>query len=199
MRRNERGFIPGTHLWNFGVCRVGRCQYAALHVEEALIFGNIGRALKRPASSVSPDFTFERLKLDQVKKSFTQTPIVRYTLLQLPGAGLVLGFLWWLHASASLALWIAVAIFLLWIGKDVALYPVVRRAYESTPPPLKRLIGLQAHVIHGFDRSGLVRLGSELWQAELVEGSGPVGTKDVVVVESTRGLTLMVYRQTDEL
>ena len=168
-------------------------------MEEALILGNTGRALKRPASSVSPDFTFERLRLDQVRKSFTQTSIVRYTLLQLPGAGLVLGFLWWLHASASLALWIAVAIFLLWIGKDVALYPVVRRAYESTPLPLKRLIGLQAHVIHGFDRSGLVRLGSELWQAELVEGSGPVGTNDVVVVESTRGLTLMVYRQTDEL
>ena len=199
VRRNERGFIPGTHLGNFGVCRAGRCQYAALSVEEALIYSNIGRALKRPASSVSPDFTFERLNLDQVKKSFTQTPIVRYILLQLPGAGLVLGFLWWLHASASLALWVAVAIFLLWIGKDVALYPVVRRAYESTPPPLERLIGLQARVIHGFDRSGLVRLGSELWQAELLEKSGPVSANDVVIVESTRGLTLMVYRQADEL
>ena len=134
-----------------------------------------------------------------MKKTPTQHPLVRYILFQLPGAVLVLGLLWWLHASMNLALWIAIVIFFLWLGKDVALYPVVRRAYEPTPPPLDRLIGLQGRVIHGFDRSGLVRLGSELWQAELVEGSGPVSTNDVVVVESTRGLTLTVYRQTDEL
>ena len=134
-----------------------------------------------------------------MKKILTQHPLVRYILLQIPSAVLVLALLWWLHVSMNLARWVAITIFFLWLGKDVALYPMVRRAYEPTPLPLDRLVGLQGRVIRGFDRSGLVRLGSELWQAELLEKSGPVSANDVVIVESTRGLTLMVYRQADEL
>ena len=122
---------------------------------------------------------------------------VRYALFQLPGAFAVAGLLFLLVHGWDLSPRIAALFLLLWVLKDAALYPFVRKAYEpSSGGGADALIGAEATVCDRLGPEGYVRVGHELWRARLRGGTAEKG--DRVRVLEVRGLTLVVEPAPEE-
>ena len=124
--------------------------------------------------------------------------LLRYLLLQVPGvalAGLVLLGLWnWMEVPG----WAAVAAMVVWVGKDVAMYPLVRDTFrlgESEWVGVRRLIGAHGIATEDLSPSGWVRVTGELWRAEARRGTDAVRRGAVVRVREVRGMTLLVERE----
>jgi len=124
---------------------------------------------------------------------FKGRTLIRYTLFQIPdlillSLGLAAAVRWW--DFPVLAAYGLVAV---WIAKDVILYPILRVAYESNGSSgIDGLCGKIGVVTQPLVPAGYVRLGSELWKAELVSGSGSVSVGSTIRVVEVRGLTLAV-------
>ena len=119
--------------------------------------------------------------------------VAKYAVLQLPGlllvgAGLSLA-VWWLDLSVSVAL----GLWALWIVKDVAMFPIVRVAYEPRDhEPGEDLIGATGSAISLIDREGWIQLGPERWRAR---SRTPIPDGAPVRVVAIDGLTLEVEPQ----
>jgi membrane protein implicated in regulation of membrane protease activity len=121
-----------------------------------------------------------------------RSPAVRYVLLQVPG--------WIMVALGALGLWawnlvpgwLAAGIVTVWLVKDLALYPVVRRAFGPSEAAADRVVGETALAIERLDPRGYVRLRGELWRAELLNRDLSVEAGEPVVVVRAEGLTLLV-------
>ena len=117
--------------------------------------------------------------------------VLRYLAFQIPGwavLALVLGaaMAWW-----ELSRTLAAAIFALFVIKDAVLFPFVRVAYEPrSGGGAEALVGQRARAEEELAPEGYVRVGAELWRAELVRGSAERGAALRVV--AVRGLTLVV-------
>lgn len=122
-----------------------------------------------------------------------RSPFARYVLLEIPG---------WIVASVVLVLltragkleagtaWMLLGI---WIAKDFVLYPVLRVGYQhSAPDGSGSLVGALGTARERLDPSGYVRVGAELWRAELAPGQPPVEAGGAVRVVSVHRLTLRV-------
>lgn len=116
----------------------------------------------------------------------------RYLGFQLPGwilvAGALLAAVRWWQLAESIA-WLLLALF---VSKDLVMFRFVRRAYEpSTGEGVRSLLGSNVVAHEALTPSGYVRVGSELWRAELREGgTAPPGSRLRVVELS--GMTLTV-------
>ena len=119
--------------------------------------------------------------------------IVRYTLFQIPdlillSLGLAAAVRWW-----DLPVLAAYGLVALWIAKDVIMYPILRVAYESgSSSGVDGIHGALGVVTQPLVPSGYVRLGSELWKADLVCGSRAASVGSAIRVVEVRGLTLIV-------
>jgi membrane protein implicated in regulation of membrane protease activity len=118
--------------------------------------------------------------------------LARYTLFQIPdlillGLALVVAVRWW-----GLSLPAAWLIFGFWIVKDIVLYPVIRIAYRTDGSAADRLAGACGVARQGLDPRGYVRVGSELWSAEVSAERAPVLAGSAIRVLEVRGLTLLV-------
>ncbi len=119
--------------------------------------------------------------------------LARYLALQAPGWALVGVVLHALVAWGWIAPRLAIALGALWVAKDLALYPWLRRSYEDGPADAgAALVGRSAVARDRLAPRGWVRLGSERWRAELAPGSAPVEAGAAVRVVAVRGLTLVV-------
>jgi membrane protein implicated in regulation of membrane protease activity len=122
---------------------------------------------------------------------------LRYCLFQLPGALAVTGLLvlfvhWW-----GLAPRLAAAFLVIWLLKDLALYPFLRKAYEPrSGGGADALLGAVATARGRLDPEGYVRVGHELWRARVRRGAVEPG--DAVRVVEVQGLTLVVERALPE-
>lgn len=116
--------------------------------------------------------------------------LARYALFQVPdlillGIGLAAAAHWW-GLPTTAAYWI----FGLWVVKDIALYPILRVAYDPSPAT-DRLTGARGVATQLLDPDGYVVVGSERWIAEVPEGARvPEGA--AVRVVGVRGLRLLV-------
>ena len=119
--------------------------------------------------------------------------VARYALFQLPElvvAGAVLLVLVRMDLLGPGWGW---ALFGTWLLKEVALFPLLRSAYEpSDASPGSRLVGAIGIVTRRLDPRGNVRIGSELWSARISAGSPPVEPGARVCVKAVEGLTLHV-------
>jgi membrane protein implicated in regulation of membrane protease activity len=118
----------------------------------------------------------------------------RYLVLQLP-TWLVIALLGWLVVSRDLLpAWVAIGGGVLWAGKDLALYPVYRRALSGEARAPRRLLGQHGTAVEGVQPEGYVRVAGELWRARVAfpEDSIPAGAE--VRVMGVEGLTLRVAR-----
>jgi len=118
---------------------------------------------------------------------------LRYALLQLPGLAAAIGVILlvrrWI-VFADYWAWIAV---LLWIAKDVVLFPCVWRAYDWDDPQRSRpMIGKRGRVREKLDPEGYVEIGGELWRAEAEASSQPIGEGKGITVVGMDGLLLIV-------
>jgi membrane protein implicated in regulation of membrane protease activity len=119
--------------------------------------------------------------------------IGKYTLFQVPELLAVAVLAWYARGWVGLPDWAAAGVVALWIAKDVALFPFLRRAYEPTSRGgVLDLVGAVGRAESALASAGWVRVGAELWQAELAEGATPLEAGARVRVRAVRGLTLLV-------
>ena len=121
------------------------------------------------------------------------TTLTKYLLLQIPGWILAIIIVAALRAWLGIPLWVAFGLVILWVVKDLAMYPLLRTAYESdVKTGVGQLVGARG-VAHGeLAPSGYVRVRGELWRAE-VRGEGrPISRDSPIRVEGAEGMTLLV-------
>lgn len=124
-----------------------------------------------------------------------QSVLLRYALLQVPGAMLTAGALAVLRMWLGMPLWLAWTAMALWIAKDAALFPFVWRSYlPGAGGGAGKMIGLEGEALERIAPSGRVRIHGELWGARLAEGAPPVERGEAVEVRGISGLTLLVER-----
>jgi membrane protein implicated in regulation of membrane protease activity len=119
----------------------------------------------------------------------------RYLAAQVPGAVLVGVGLWLFWGETGLPSWMGVVFFVFWIGKDVLLYPLMRRAYESSDVRAQRVVGARGVARSALATDGQVEVRGETWRARAVEGEDPIGAGDTVIVRGVDRYTLLVARE----
>jgi membrane protein implicated in regulation of membrane protease activity len=117
---------------------------------------------------------------------------LRYALLQLPALVLLVLLMILLRRWLLLPGWVMAAIIALWIAKDVILYPLVWRAYDSRAGKGSPMAGLRGIVVDRLHPSGYIKVRGELWHAETAGDSVAVERGEPVRVVGNRGLTLLV-------
>jgi membrane protein implicated in regulation of membrane protease activity len=127
-------------------------------------------------------------------RSTRRSPVLaRYLLYQIPGWILVGSVLVVMVRGWDLSTPAALLLFAIWLAKDLALYPLLRRSYAgSHPGGVEHLIGALGTVRARLAPDGYVRIGAELWRAEVSHEHAPVEAGSTVRVRSVRGLTLEV-------
>ena len=119
----------------------------------------------------------------------------RYLVLQIPGQFIAAVTLVMLVRWEQLTPMLAGLLFGLWLIKDIAMYPVTRIAYEpqSGGQGADALLGALGVAQEEFapEQTGYVRVGAELWRAQLCDGEN-VAKGATVRVTEVRDLTLQV-------
>jgi membrane-bound ClpP family serine protease len=119
----------------------------------------------------------------------------KYALFQTPGWAVAGVMLLALTEWVGLSPWAAGGLFVAWVIKDIALYPLVRGAYESNVKTgVEQLVGEKGVAQEWLDPRGMVRVRGELWQAEAEPGEQRIEPNGEVNVIGAYGLTLIVSR-----
>jgi membrane protein implicated in regulation of membrane protease activity len=121
----------------------------------------------------------------------------RYMVLQIPGAVVAAFVLHQLVRWEQMEPRFAWVLLGLWVLKDLLMFPVTRIAYESggSKQGAAGMVGALGVTQDRLEPGvpGYVRVGPELWRAEL-QGDAPVPKGDTVRVSEVRDLTLHVLR-----
>lgn len=125
------------------------------------------------------------------RRSASRRELARYLVWPLPGWVLVALLLAWLTDLLDLAPWMPLAAFALYVAKDLALFPLVRAAFRAARPAGVP-VGARGVALEPLAPAGYVRVGGELWRAEVETAGRPVAAGRPVVVRGARGLTLLV-------
>ena len=120
----------------------------------------------------------------------------KYALFQVPGwlaaAVILLALMEWI----SLSPWAASGLFSLWVIKDIAMYPLLRTAYQSrVKTGVEQLVGEKGVVQSPLGPRGMVRVRGELWQAETESSELRIERNSKINVKAARGLTLIVSKE----
>jgi membrane protein implicated in regulation of membrane protease activity len=114
-------------------------------------------------------------------------------LFQVPGWLLALVVVIVSHQQLGLPIWAAAVLWLIWVGKDIALYPLLRASYEGDARlPIEQLVGKRGVAIETLAPRGYVRLQGELWHAQTAAADRAIGAGTTIEVVDARGLTLVV-------
>ena len=124
--------------------------------------------------------------------------ILKYALLQLAQAAIIVGVLIVVGQFINISTWIIITILALWVVKDVALFPKVWRAYAfDDNRPIRKLVGLEATVVFNLNPVGYVRVQGELWRAEIRNPLHVAERGERTRVVDIRATTLIVERLDD--
>ena len=124
---------------------------------------------------------------------FSPHTLFKYILLQIPGTLVVLILLLLAREWFSLPAWAFWTFLLIWVAKDVALFPMVWKAYDASPEGIPdHMEGVHGLVRDRLDPNGYIMVRGELWRAELEIGLEPLEPGSEVVVICRQGLTLLV-------
>lgn len=119
----------------------------------------------------------------------------RYWISQVPGWGIAFVVLAMAWSFLGLPGWAALAVGALLVIKDAALYPLSMRALRSAPHSgPAALVGAQGVAAGPIDPGGegRVRIGPEVWRAQLAAGEGALADGAPVRVDDVRGLRVVV-------
>lgn len=127
------------------------------------------------------------------RKGWSAKVVLRYALLQIPFTALVIIVLILLRKWVDLPLWFICGLVAFLVIKDIAMFPLVWRAYDPDDPALTNTMqGARGIALNDLHPSGYVEIGAEKWQAEVLEGGPPIRRGQRVRVDGIRGLTLLV-------
>jgi membrane protein implicated in regulation of membrane protease activity len=115
-----------------------------------------------------------------------------YLLLQLPDVLLAGVILYVLHRWAALSTEWAVGVFVVWVVKDMAMYPVVRSAFAPSRTGPEAFIGARGIAEDALAPVGYVKFDGELWRAESLRPQQAIPAGAPVVVRAVQGLTFLV-------
>ena len=119
--------------------------------------------------------------------------ILRYGLFQIPGLVLLILFLVIAKRIFDLQTWLMVSLVLVWVAKEVILFPFTWRAYDlDRSGPIHPMIGSRGIARERLAPSGYVLIRGERWRAEVMGGRSPIERGESVQVCAGRGLTLLV-------
>ena len=120
----------------------------------------------------------------------------KYALFQVPGWVIAAVVLLELMEWVGLSLGAASGLFTVWVIKDVALYPLVRTAYESdVKTGVEQLVGEKGLAQEWLDPHGMVQVRGELWQAEAKPSEQRIEPHSEIRVTGAHDLTLIVSRE----
>ena len=126
------------------------------------------------------------------RKIWSLQIIARYALLQLPFILALVVLLILSQSIQAISSRIVLIILILWVAKDIILYPFVWKAYEprhhKDPHPM---VGLTAVTQERLDPAGYVRVHGELWRARTTDNSSIEKNEHVKILDM-QGLTLTV-------
>jgi membrane protein implicated in regulation of membrane protease activity len=121
-------------------------------------------------------------------------------LFQIPQWFFLALFLWFLADRNAVSLWVSQGFFILWIVKDLVIFPWVRRAYTNDAKTgTEQLIGAKAVAQERLNPEGFVKINGELWKARLDPVDQSVSPKSIVKVRAANGLTLIVEAENRHL
>lgn len=133
------------------------------------------------------------------RSGWSSRTVIRYGLFQLPSLIILVLILLFIRHYLDLPAWAICGIVVLWVIKDMVLFPFVWRAYDrSRRENLKMMIGTQGIGEQRLAPSGYIRVHGELWKAEVMEGERPVEKGEVVQIQGIRGLVLLVQPDREE-
>jgi membrane protein implicated in regulation of membrane protease activity len=122
--------------------------------------------------------------------------LLKYTLLQIPALALIILILVLLQKWVVIPAYIVWGIPILWLLKDIILFPLTWRSYEShnrhDPHPM---VGRHGIAQQPLAPSGYVRVGGELWLAEVVGDERSIEKGERIRVREVNGLKLLVDRE----
>ena len=111
-----------------------------------------------------------------------------YIVAQLPGWVLAVLAVGVLSQWTALPGRVAVLVVLLWIVKDLLLFPTMRRYYRSDPAE-RRIVGQRGTAVTDIAPTGFVRVRGELWQAA---SDDTIAAGSEIYVRDIHGLKLTV-------
>lgn len=133
-----------------------------------------------------------------MKRKGAARVLMKYWLLQMPMLLLVIVGLFLAQRYLGLPAWAAWGGSVVWLAKDMLLFPLVRRAYDDrNPNNAHSMSGVQGRAVEMLNNSGLVLVRGVLWRAEVAGGRRPIYKDELVRVQGSRGLVLLV--QSDDL
>jgi len=119
--------------------------------------------------------------------------VLNYILLQLPGTGLLILVLTILdHWIKLQPLWFW-GVLLLWILKEIILFPLTWRAYQGGGEETgQALVGMTGEVVATLNPEGMIEVRGELWNALCSEEEQPLQVGQTVRIIARSGLVLQV-------
>ena len=136
--------------------------------------------------------------LNKIKKIPSRV-FIKYVLLQIPSLLILLIVLYLLQESFDISITAISIIILLWIIKDAIRFPIVWRSYDSNPHrTVHSMVGKKGVASEKLDPTGYVKIGNELWNAEIAEGYAAIEQGGQVTVIDITGLTLIVSPEVDK-
>jgi len=86
-----------------------------------------------------------------------------------------------------------ISLVLVWVGKDVILFPFTWRAYDRDPSgQIHSMIGYRGIARERLAPSGYVLIRGERWRAEVMGNRSPIEKGESIQIHDIRGLTLLV-------
>ena len=123
----------------------------------------------------------------------------KYWLFQTPGIVLAAVVLYALHSFEVLSARWALLLFAFWLAKELLLFPILRIAYEPhRKGGVHDLVGARGTASDDLAPSGYIRLGAELWRAEIRGTGAPIAAGSRVRVRAVLGLTLVCEPDDEE-
>ena len=118
---------------------------------------------------------------------------IRYGLLCLPGIAAFVLVLVIIQHWLPIPIWLWITLIILWIAKEVILFPFVWRSYDHAPADDSRsMVGRWGVTRDRLAPTGYVLINGELWKAEKLANEAPIEKNQRVQVRQIDGLKLFV-------
>jgi len=117
----------------------------------------------------------------------------RYLIFQIPGWLIAAAVLLGLSRWKLLPQWLGIVCFFAWVLKDVLLYPLLRRAYQTdVKTGLQALVGARGFAHDDLSPKGFVRVQGELWSAQAFPADQIIVAGTEVEIMSVERMTVVV-------